>query len=43
MRFIEPLSMVGKIYTRKLVDRVHRVTEGLTDDKQGGFRSVGGV
>ena len=22
-----------------LVDRVHRVTEGLTDDEKGGFRS----
>ena len=30
--------MVGKMYAVVLVNRVHRVTEGLTDDKQGGFR-----
>ena len=31
--------MVGKVYAGILVDRVRRVTEGLIDDKQGGFRS----
>ena len=31
--------MVGKIYAEILVDRLLRVTEGLTDDEQGGFRS----
>ena len=32
------LTVVRKIYARIQVDRVHRVTEGLTDDEQGGFR-----
>ena len=31
--------MVGKIYAGTLVDRVHRVTGGLIDDEQGGFRT----
>ena len=31
--------MVGKIYIWILVDRVHRVTGGLIDDDQGGFRA----
>ena len=31
--------MVGKIYAGILEDRVHRVTDGLTDGEQGGFRS----
>ena len=31
--------MVGKIYIGILLDRVRRVSEGLTDDEQGGFRS----
>ena len=31
--------MVGKIYAEILVDRVRRVTRGLTDDKQGSFRA----
>ena len=31
--------MVGKIYTGILVDRVHKVTEGLIDDEQGGILS----
>ena len=30
--------MVGKIYAGILIYRVRRVTEGLTDDEQGGFR-----
>ena len=32
------LSVVGKIYAGILVDRVLRVTGGLIDDKQAGFR-----
>ena len=40
-RDIRLLIMVGNIYLRILVNRVHRVTEGLIDDEQGGFR-VGG-
>ena len=31
--------MVGKIYAVILVDRVHKVTEGLIDDEQGGFKA----
>ena len=31
--------MVGKIYAGILVDIVHKVTEGLTDDEQGVFRA----
>ena len=31
--------MVGKIYAGILVDRVCRVTGGLIDDEQGGFRA----
>ena len=34
---IRLLSVVGKIYAGVLVDRVHRVTGGLTDDEQGDF------
>ena len=30
--------MVGKIYAGILIDRVCRVTGGLTDDEQEGFR-----
>ena len=37
-RGISLLSRVGKIYTGILVDTVHRVTGGLIDDEQGGFR-----
>ena len=37
-RSINLLSVVGKIYAGILVDRVCRVTEGLIDDEQGGFR-----
>ena len=33
------LCMVGKIYAGILVDRVPKVTEGLIDDVQGGFRA----
>ena len=35
-RGISLLSVVGRIYTRILIDRVHRVTGGLIDDEQGG-------
>ena len=31
--------MVGKIYAGILVDRVRRVTGGLINDEQGGFRA----
>ena len=30
--------MVGKIYAEILIDRVRRVTGGLIDDEQEGFR-----
>ena len=33
------MSVVGKITGSILVDRVRKVTEGLIDDKQGGFRA----
>ena len=33
------LSMVGKIIAGILVDRVRRVTGGLNDDEQDGFRA----
>ena len=36
---INLLSVVEKIYVGILVDRVCRVTLGLTDDEQGGFRT----
>ena len=39
-RGISLLSLVGKIYTGILVDRVRRVTVVLIDDEQGGFRAV---
>ena len=40
VRTIEVLpSVVGKIYAGILVDRVRRVTGGLMDDKQRGFRA----
>ena len=32
--------MVGKIYAEILVDRMRRVTRGLIDDEQGGFRAA---
>ena len=35
---ISLLSVVGKIYGDILVDWVRSVTDGLTDDEQGGFR-----
>ena len=38
-RGISLLSVVGKIYAGILVDRVHRVTTGLIEDEQGGFRA----
>ena len=34
--------MVGKIYAGVLVDRVRRVTGGLIDDEQEGFREERG-
>ena len=37
-RGISLLSVVGKINSGILVDRVHRVTRGLIDDEHGGFR-----
>ena len=37
-RGISLLSEVGKIYAGILVDQVHKVTEGLIDDEQEGFR-----
>ena len=33
------LSVAGKIYAGILVDSVHKTTEGLIDDEQGGFRT----
>ena len=33
------LGVVGKIFAGILVDRVRRVTGGLVDEKQGGFRA----
>ena len=36
------LSVGGKIHAGILVDRVRRVTEGLIDDEQGGFRAERG-
>ena len=41
-RDISLLSVVGKIYAEILVDRVHKVTEGLIDDRQGEFRAGSG-
>ena len=38
-RGISLLSMVGKIYAGILVDSFRKVTEGLIDDEQGGFRA----
>ena len=37
-RGIKLLSMDEEIYAGILVDRVHKMTEGLIDDDQGGFR-----
>ena len=34
-RGISLLTVIGKIYTQIVVDRVHRVTGGLIDDEQG--------
>ena len=36
---IRLLSVVGKIYSGILLDRVCRVTGGLIEDEQGGFRA----
>ena len=38
-RGISLLSVVGKIYAGILIDKVRRVTWGLIDDEQGGFRA----
>ena len=38
-RGISLLTVVGKIYAGILEDRVGRVTRGLIDDKQEGFRA----
>ena len=38
-RGISLLSVVGEIYAGILVDRVRKVTEGLIDNEQGGFRA----
>ena len=38
-RDISLLSVVGKIYTGILVDRVRKMTEGLIDDEQRGVRA----
>ena len=35
-RDISLLSVIGKIYAGILVDRVHKVTEGLTENERGG-------
>ena len=40
---ISSLIVVGKIYAGISVDRVRRVTGGLTDDEQEGFYSWQGV
>ena len=37
-RGISLLSMIGIIYAGILVDRVRRMTGGLIDNEQGGFR-----
>ena len=37
-RGISKVNIVEQIYAGILVDRVHVVTGGLTDDEQGGFR-----
>ena len=36
-RGISPLKVVGKIYPRILIDRVHKMTEGWIDDELVGF------
>ena len=36
---ISLLSVIGKRYAGILVDRVRKVTDGLIDDEQGGFRA----
>ena len=38
-RGISLWSMVGKICAWLLVNRVRKVTDGLIDDEQGGFRA----
>ena len=41
-RGIRLISVVGKVYTGILVIRVRKVTKGLIDDDQGGFRAGSG-
>ena len=41
-RGISLVSVVGKIYAGILVDTVRRVTRGLIDGEQSGFRAVRG-
>ena len=36
---ISTINVVGKNIFRDIVNRVHRVAEGLTDDNHEGFRS----
>ena len=38
-RGVSLLSVVGNIYAGILINRVRKVTQGLIDDKQGGFRT----
>ena len=37
--YISLLSVVGKIYTGIQIERIRRVTGGLIEDEQGGFRA----
>ena len=37
-RCVSLLSVVGKIYSGIIIDRICRVTGGLIDDEQGDFR-----
>ena len=39
---ISLLRIVGKIYAGNLVDKVHRMTEGLIENEQGGFGAGSG-
>ena len=41
--YINLLIVLGKIYVRILVDRVHKGTGGLTDDEEGDLRAGRGV
>ena len=37
-RGISLLSVGGKVYARVLMERVRKITEGMMNDEQGGFR-----